>query len=132
MAPNGTLAANSKALRARSNVQRLESVVTVTESAGRFTLEFSLDGTAGVPVAIELAFRRGGTLSGVEPQEGLADAFLLRTGTGRYTLGGDVIEFGPGQAEHTYTQLRGALPKWDGLSVYLTGLTPFRARLVVG
>jgi len=33
--------------------------------------------------------------------------------------------------EHTYTQIRGALPKWDGQSVYLTGLTPFRARLKI-
>ena len=36
MAPNGTLATNSRALRAWSNVQRLESVVTVTENNGTF------------------------------------------------------------------------------------------------
>jgi hypothetical protein len=51
---------------------------------------------------------------------------------GRYTVGEDTIEFGPGQASHTYTQVRGALPKWDGLSVYLTGLTPFKTTLTIG
>lgn len=43
-----------------------------------------------------------------------------------------MIEFGPGRVEHTYTQVRGASPKWDGMSVYLTGLTPFRATLDIG
>jgi hypothetical protein len=62
----------------------------------------------------------------------VADAFLLRAGTGRYTHGGDTIEFGPGRVEHTYTQVRGALPKWDGQSVYLTGQTPFKATLDIG
>jgi hypothetical protein len=132
MAPNGTLAANSKSFRARSNIQNLEAVVTITETAGRFQLEFALTGTSEVPVAIELAFRHGGQLQGVEPVAGVKDAFLLRSGTGRYVLGDDVIEFGPGRAEHTYTQLRGALPKWDGQSVYLTGLTPFRATVNIG
>jgi hypothetical protein len=129
MAPNGTLAADSKAFRARSNVQSLESVARITETAGRFALEFSVLGTPEVPVAIELAFRRGGTLQGVEPVAGVSDTYLLSAGTGRYVVGGDTIEFGPGRAEHTYTQVRGALPRWDGLSVYLTGLTPFRTTL---
>jgi hypothetical protein len=132
MAPNGTLATNSKAFRQQSNLQRLEAVVTITENAGRFRLEFALSGTPEVPVAIELAFRHGGKLSGVEPVAGVADAYLLRAGTGRYTHGGDTIEFGPGRVEHTYTQVRGALPKWDGQSVYLTGQTPFKATLDIG
>ena len=125
MAPNGTLATNSKALRARSEVQTLTAVVEVNESAGKFSLAFSIRGTEHVPVAIELGFRHGGTLQGVEPVADIKDAFFLRAGTGRYTLGADTIEFGPGLVEHTYTQVRGALPKWDGQSVYLTGATPF-------
>jgi hypothetical protein len=132
MAPNGTLAADSKARRARSNLQTLTSSITVTETAGKFQLEFAIEGTPEVPVAIELAFRHGGQLQGVEPVAGVNDAYLLRAGTGRYVLGRDVIEFGPGRAEHTYTQVRGALPKWDGQCVYLTGLTPFRATLHIG
>ena len=131
MAPNGTLTDGSRAARARSNIQNLESVVEITETAGRFTLTFSIEGTADVPVAIELAFRTGGKLTGVEPVPHIENAFLLREGTGRYTMGGDTIEFGPGHSEHTYTQVRGALPKWDGLSVYLTGITPFKASLTI-
>lgn len=131
MAPNGTLAANSKSLRTRSNLQTLQAVVTVTEEAGVFQLAFEITGTTEVPVAIELAFRAGGKLQGVEPVAGVADAYLLRSGLGRYTVGDDVIEFGPGRVEHTYTQVRGALPKWDGQSVYLTGLTPFRGTVTI-
>jgi hypothetical protein len=125
MAPNGTLATNSKALRARSEVQTLTATVEVTEVGGKFSLAISIRGTEHVPVVIELAFRAGGTLHGVEPAPGVKDGFILRSGTGRYALGADTIEFGPGLAEHTYTQPRGALPKWDGQSVYLTGATPF-------
>ena len=29
-------------------------------------------------------------------------------------------------------QVRGAAAKWDGMSVFLTGLTPFRATLDIG
>ncbi len=132
MAPNGTLADGSRAKRERSNIQTLESVVEITESAGKFTLAISLTGTERVPVSVELAFRHGGKLTGVEPVAGVADAFLLRSGMGRYEVGADAIEFGPGAAEHTYTQIRGALPKWDGQSVYLTGITPFKTTLAIG
>ena len=132
MAPNGTLSTDSRALRTRSNIQLLESVITISESAGKFTLEFSITGTDEVPVALELAFRHGGKLTGVTPVAHVNDAFLLSSGMGRYTVGEDTIEFGPGQASHTYTQVRGALPKWDGLSVYLTGLTPFKTTLTIG
>ncbi len=131
MAPNGTLATNSKAMRQQSNIQRLEAVVEVTEAAGKFSLSIALTGTAEVPVSVELAFRHGGKLTGVEPIAGTADAYLLHQGTGRYTVGSDTIEFGPGRVEHTYTQVRGAVPKWDGQSVYLTGLTPFKTTLTI-
>ena len=131
MAPNGTLATDSRAARARSNVQNYEAVVEVTESAGKFALAIAITGTDDVPVALELAFRHGGRLAGVTPVAGMNDAFLLPGGTGRYTLGDDAIEFGPGRADHTYTQIRGALPKWDGQCVYLTGFTPFHTTLTL-
>ncbi len=129
MAPNGTLAVGSRAARALSNVQRLESVAELTEDRGRFTLTISIRGTDHVPVAVELAFRHGGRLEGVQPVADVKDAYLLHSGRGRYVVGGDAIDFGPGQVEHTWTQLRGALPKWDGQSVYLTGVTPFQTTL---
>ena len=131
MAPNGTLATDSRAARARSNIQSYDAVVEVTEAGGKFTLAISVTGTADVPVAIELAFRHGGKLEGVEPVAGVKDAWLLRSGKGRYVLGGDVIEFGPGRADNIYTQVRGALPKWDGQCVYLTGFTPFHTTLSI-
>lgn len=132
MAPNGTLANISKALRARSNVQTLEAVVTISESNGKFELAFSIRGTEHVPVSIELAFRQGGTLEGVRPIAEMKDAFLFEGGTGRYVVGGDTISFGPGRVEHTYTQVRGSLPKWEGQSVYVTGYTPFEYTLKIG
>ncbi len=131
MAPNGTLAPNSKALRARSNVCVLTSSVEVTETAGKFSLAISIRGTDHVPVAIELGFRHGGKLQGVAPVAGVKDAFMLENGVGRYTVGADTIEFGPGRAEHSYTQVRGAVPKWDGQSVYITGETPFELTLQI-
>jgi hypothetical protein len=132
MTPNGTLAADSRAVRGRSNVQTLESVIEVTEAGGAFDLDIAVGGTDGVPVAVELAFRHGGRLHGVEAVPDVKDAYLLREGTGRYTFGADTITFGAGRAEHSWTQLRGALPKWDGQSVYLTGFTPFHVRLAIG
>jgi hypothetical protein len=132
LAPNGTLANDSRTLRAQSNVQRLESQVEVVEENGRLTIAITIDGPANVPVAVELAFRHGGRLEGVEPVASIADAFLLREGTGRYVFDDQTITFGPGRVEHRWTQLRGALPKWDGLSVYLTGFTPFMTTLAVG
>ncbi len=132
MAPNGTLADGSRAIRKRSDIQTQEAVVEITETGGKFTLAITISGTDLVPVAIELAFRAGGKLDGVEPVAGLKDAYLLKSGTGRYVLGDDVISFGPGHSEHTYTQVRGALPKWDGPSVYLTGITPFKTTLTIG
>ena len=82
-------------------MQTLRSVVTIAETAGKFEIAISVQGTPEVPVAIELAFRAGGKLHGVEPVAGVNEAFLLRAGTGRYVLGDDVIEFGPGRADHT-------------------------------
>lgn len=132
MAPNGTLAAGSRAARAQSNIQQLESVAEIVERNGKFELTLTITGTDRVPVAVEFGFRHGGELRGVEALPKAKDTYLLSSGNGQYVYEGQVIEFGPGQAEHTWTQLRGALPKWDGQSVYLTGFTPFKTTLIIG
>ena len=118
-----------RARRPQTEVQRLFSRLVVRETAGAFEIDVEVTGTDRVPLAIELGFRRGGALSGVEPLPGTPDAFLLRGEAGEHRLGGETIRFGPGRAEHTWTDLRGALPKLDALSVYVTGFTPFRATL---
>ena len=117
--------------RVRSNVQKLEAVATFTETNGTFEVVLEINGTNDVPVAVELAFRHGGQLKGVEAVPNIGNAFLLRDGFGQYIHENQVIEFGPGRVDHTWTQLRGALPKWDGLSVYLTGFTPFKVALKI-
>jgi hypothetical protein len=129
---DGTWDPADRERRRQSEVQKLDSRLVVRESAGTFEIDFDVSGTSRVPLAIELGFRRGGTLAGVVPLEGRADAFLLREGTGEYHFEGDTIRFGAGRAGHTWTELRGALPKLHALSVYLTGFTPFRTTLRIG
>lgn len=119
--------------RPQSEIQYLRSTVKIEETErGRFVLTFDIEGTDNVPLAIELGFRPGGELSGVEAVSGIEDAFFLKEGMGQYRLEGQTIEFGPGRHAHQWTQLRGAKPKLNALSVYLTGFTPFRFSLTVG
>ena len=111
--------------RPQSEIQELETTVVIIEEKGSFQLIIDIKGTENVPVAVELAFRHGGTLSNVSTVEDIPSAFILKSGYGQYRMDDDVITFGPGHAEHTWSQLRGALPKLDAQCVYLTGFTPF-------
>lgn len=118
-------------LRPQSEVQHIKSRVEIVEIEGGFELAIEITGTDHVPLAIELAFRSGGTFKGVEQDPNVEAAYLLKEAKGTYTFEGDTIEFGPGQAPHVYTQVRGAKPKLNGDSVYVTGYTPFKYRLFV-
>lgn len=118
-----------RAQRQQSEVMTLKSQVIVREDDGRFRLTFDIRGTAGVPVAVELAFRKGGALSGVR-QVG-PERYLLQGVEGMYELDGNKIYFGPGQESHAWTDLRGAKPKLDAMSVYITGYTPFQWQLTI-
>jgi hypothetical protein len=110
-------------------------------------------------VTIELGFRSGGTFTGVEPiasagggggRGGRAggggrgggaapeadNAYVLKTGTGTYTVGSDKIEFGPGQIARAPGRMEGETYGWingslraEGDRVYLTGVTPLRYKL---
>lgn len=117
--------------RPQSNIQHLKSTVTVTEDNGRFELDIELRGTDRVPVALELAFRHGGKLRGVERVPNVKDAFFLKRDYGSYSYASQTITFGRGCHAHEWTQLRGAEPKLDALCVYLTGFTPFVCKLHV-
>ncbi|GAA4455180.1 hypothetical protein GCM10023189_22720 [Nibrella saemangeumensis] len=112
--------------RRQSEVQRLDSKVTLTETADGMEVQIALTGTDGVPVALELIFRPGGSFTGVLPHPTRDKAFLLKESAGTYAFQGDTITFGPGLAQHKNVQLRGALPAMDAPTVYLTGFTPFR------
>lgn len=137
----------------------LTSTVTVTEPvSGQFELEFVVDGHDGVPVTIELTFRRDGNLVGATPwaelvrstagragrggrgagAEDRTDSFVLREGMGRFTAGADTIEFGPGHMARLPGRMEGEAYSWlngnlriDGYRVYVTGLTPFRHTLKI-
>jgi len=87
---------------------------------------------------LELCFRPGGTLTGTVPLATAGEHQLVE-GTGRYQVGSDVIEFGPGTGSgpyqpvsmdpgERYTYLNGNITP-DGVRVYLTGTAPTKFTL---
>jgi hypothetical protein len=121
----------SRRRRRQTEVCRLEQSADVTEAKDGFRLRLRSQGTDGVPVAVELCFREGGRLDGCRPIPGAPGTFLIETGTGTYRAGRHEIRFGAGDAPHRYTQLRGAEARLPGLSVYITGYTPFDRTIVL-
>jgi hypothetical protein len=122
----------SRMKRAQSEVQKQETVVTISERDGEVSLYISISGTDNVPVAMEMAFRHGGRFEGVTEVEGIENAWLAIPGKMmKYTFGEEIISFGPGIREHAWTQLRGALPKLDADCVYITGFTPFNITIKI-
>jgi hypothetical protein len=111
--------------RKRTEICRLKQSVTITEKKNGFRVRIQSSGTDDVPVAVEMNFGGGGKLEGVVPAHKVDDGWILSNGGGSYRVGSDIIRFGPGFAENSYTQVRGAEPKMAGPSVYLTGFTPF-------
>ena len=126
---DGDLSKVPKSNRKKSNIQYFETIVTIAENSNGLVADIELSGTDGVPVSLELIFRKGGTFSGTQPHPTKADAFLFKEGKGSYTVGKDTIHFSPGRLEHKGIQLRGALPPMDAATVYLTGFTPFKHRI---
>jgi hypothetical protein len=110
---------------------RLATDALVEVSGTETFLDITFDG-ADTSFALELTFRPGGVLDGVEPA-GAPEAFQLVEGMGRYTVGADVIEFGPGNGSDAdtppvynpgegYRYLAGTNAT-EGLKVYITGRT---------
>ncbi|WP_339921771.1 hypothetical protein [uncultured Cyclobacterium sp.] len=112
--------------RKQSEIQELTNTVTIQEEGDGFLIDIEITGTDNVPVALEMIFRQGGTFSGTVPHEGVEDAVFLKEGMGKYTGNGATINFGPGLYEHKWIAIRGALPKMESPTVYLTGFTPFK------
>jgi hypothetical protein len=124
--------------RPKSNIQSLNQKITVTQKESSFELAFDVDGHDGVPITVELTFRKGGTFDGTEPDAKSADVHRLRQGIGRYSVGGDTITFGPGQIANEaipvakpYDDPYVGAPHPDSYRVYITGMTPFRKVLTI-
>ncbi len=117
--------------RPQSEVQTLNYRIEIKENTDGYILSFELTGTEKVPVAIELGLRKGCTLERITTHDRTEDAYILNEGKGRYSFQDDYIEFGNGKAEHSWIQLRGALPKLDAQCVYITGYTPFTYELIL-
>ncbi|MFI0778333.1 hypothetical protein [Streptomyces sp. NPDC021212] len=118
----------------------LHTEVRAAEADGGWNLDVEV-GESEVPLALELCFRAGGTLSGVEPVPGQKDTYQLVKGYGTYTSGDDVITFGPGNGSgprqpavvdpgERYTWMGGDLPV-SGLRVLITGRSPLAYRLTL-
>ena len=123
----------------RPTVQhRLGTEVTVTVNGHQADVGITFDG-ADTSFALELTFRPGGVLEGVEE---VADGLYQLVGSkGRYSVGTDTIEFGPGSAAdpdtppeynpgENYTYLRGTNAT-EGIKVYITGRTRSTRRLTL-
>ncbi|QRR03881.1 hypothetical protein [Dyadobacter sandarakinus] len=111
--------------RPQSEVQKLETIISIKEIEHGMEITIKTRGTERVPAALELIFRPGGTLHSVSKLDQTKDTWLLGDTMGTYTLNGDQISFGPGKALHKNVALRGALPPMDAPTVFITGFTPF-------
>lgn len=129
ISPDGDLEKMPRTLRKQSEIQKLSYKVTVREHQLGIEIEFDLSGTEGVPVSLELIFRAGGILSGVNAIPNRKDAYLFSDQEGTYTVGNDQIAFSKGLSLHKGFQLRGALPAMDAPTVYITGITPFKHQI---
>jgi hypothetical protein len=115
------------------------NTVTIREQGGGFTLDFEVSGFEGVPVTIELCFRRGGRLDGVELTGGDGrqrtdpESFRIDGPMATCRVEESTLEFGPGVWQHNRTGMEGEQfdvyngeLQADGLRVYMTGITPFK------
>jgi hypothetical protein len=118
-----------RTLRKQSEIQKLSYKVTVREQQQGIEMDFDISGTEGVPVSLELIFRPGGILSGVNAIPNRKDTYLFPNQEGTYTFGNDQINFSKGLTLHKGVQLRGALPAMEAPTVFITGITPFKHQL---
>jgi len=127
--PQGDLSKMPRTMRPKSEVQNLSYVVGISEHEEGINIDFEIKGTEGVPVTLELIFRPGGKLKGVNSVNGKPNSYLFADKEGSYSVGEDSIKFSPGIALHKGINLRGALPSVEAPTVYLTGISPFKHTL---
>ena len=111
-------------------------VIRETDQPG-FDLDFDVSGERDVELTLELTFREGGELTGVEELED--GTFHLINGQGSYTLGNDRITFAPGNGSGPIDARPGEQYSWtngslilSGHRVYITGTTPWTYTLSLG
>jgi hypothetical protein len=128
---DGNWQAMPNSRRAHSNICRLRSGVEIRETGDGFELSLDVRGTDGVPLSLEITLRPGGELTGegLAPAPGVPNAYLLGKGFANYELAGRRVRVGPGFRRHTWTQLRGAEPRLEGVTLYLTEFTPLNKTL---
>ncbi len=126
---DGDLSKMPRSLRKKSEIQTLQTTIKVKETKSGIEVDIEMSGTDNVPVSFEMIFRAGGIFSGVNEYAKKENAYLFSGEIATYSIGTDVISFGPGKLEHKGIQLRGALPSMDAPTVYLTGTTPFKHTL---
>ncbi|MEX0882664.1 MAG: hypothetical protein WDZ72_04255 [Cyclobacteriaceae bacterium] len=117
--------------RPQSEIQILNTTISIEEVEGGFELEINIQGTSHVPLALEIIFRPGGKLEGTLPNEMKDGGSFLKTGMATYEKDGEIIHFGPGFHQHRWVAIRGALPLMDAPTVFLTGFTPFYHKLKI-
>lgn len=117
-----------KANRTQSEIQKLNTVITIKETKNGLEVDIDISGTDHVPVSLELVFRPGGVFTGLDeivPNQ----TYVLKEKEGKYSVNNQSISFGPGKAEHKRYNLRGGLPAFNAPSAYITGTTPFKHTL---
>jgi hypothetical protein len=117
-----------------TDMRHLWTNATIEPTEKGYDISFQVDGEDEVEMTLELTFRKGGKLEGVEDAEDEEGnkVFHLKQGTGRYSIGEDSITFGSGNGEglimaapgEQYGWLKGSL-KLNGEKVYITGTTPW-------
>ncbi len=108
--------------RPLSEVQQMDYAARVEETAKGFRLRLTAQGTAHVPLAVEIAVRDGVAIEGAR-RIGDRD-LLLEQGFATLSSGGRRIRVGPGLAQHRYIEIRGAEPLLAGQRLHVCGLTP--------
>lgn len=128
---DGNWQAMPNSRRVHSNVCNLRTGVEIRETEDGFELSVEVGGTDRVPLAVEITLRAGGKLTGdgLASVPGAPNAYFLGEGFASYELAGYRMRIGPGFRSHSWVQLRGAEPRLEGITLYLTEFTPLKRTL---
>jgi hypothetical protein len=115
--------------RRRTEICELTCTAAIMETGNGIELTVTAAGTDEVPLTVEINLSEGSQVEGAEKLGKLRDAWLLRAGKALVRRGNQTIAISPGLAKHHYFDVRGALPRLEGPSLFLTGFTPFEHKI---